>query len=266
MRYWARKIHVVATWIVGAQLVAWAATGFAFTLFDFQVVRGAGDRSPVPALDLPAVRLRPEEAAARALAVEPGSTRVQSVRLKTLDGHAVYEVALADARGELLVAAENGEAVSIDAQVASRIAIGAFRGPVAARSVERRDEDARSAFVVHLDDRRSTEVAVDAATGDITSWRNQTWRAFDTLWSIHVLGYIDRRSPAHWALRIVAFAAAIATFSGAALLLSRLRTRARSRSVKPLEKEDPHGLPRNRCSPPRLDEDPRDERRGRACS
>jgi uncharacterized membrane protein YkoI len=236
MNRWAKKIHVIATGIVGVQLVAWTMTGLAFTLFDFQVVRGVSDRAAKPSLDLASVRLDQQEAAAVARSARPGVDRVASMRLDTLDGRAVYEVTFADGRGEVIVDAVDGRTISIDTAVATRIATSAFRGPVRVRSVDRRDEDDRSTFVVHLDDARATDVVVDAATGEVTSWRNHTWRLFDTLWSVHVLGYIDRRSPAQWPLRIVALVAAIAVVSGATLLATRI---SRHRT---LEKRTNHGL------------------------
>ncbi|WP_394835044.1 PepSY domain-containing protein [Pendulispora rubella] len=210
---YTRKLHFMATAILGVQLVAWALTGFAFTLFDFRVVRGTDDRAPVVALDFASVRLRPGE-------LVPDARDVQSVRLKMLDARPVYEVSVA---GEpRLIDAADGTAVSIDEARASRIAAKAYRGDAHARGIERQDDDGKAVWVVHLDDARATDVAVDATTGDIAWWRNGTWRAFDVLWSIHVLGYVDRHSPAHWPLRIVGFLAAMAAMSGAGLLLSRL--------------------------------------------
>jgi len=214
---YTRKIHFTATAILGVQLVAWALTGFAFTLFDFRVVRGTDDRAPEVALDFASVRLRPGEIATDA-------HDVRSVRLKMLDARPVYEVVTAAGEPHL-VDATDGAAVSIDEARAARIAAKAYRGEAHARGVERTDDDGKAVWVVHLDDARATDVAVDVATGDIAWWHNETWRAFDVLWSIHVLGYVNRHSPAHWPLRIVGFLAAIAAMSGAGLLLVRLARR-----------------------------------------
>ena len=227
MNLWVGKIHVLATAIVGVQLVVWTATGFAFTLFDFSVVRGVNDRAPPPALDLASVRLGPEDAVLRSRAARPGTEPVRAIRLKPLDLRAVYEVTFADGTREALVAASDGQPVVIDLETATRIATRAYSGRAHARAVERRNEDERSTFVVHLDDPRATDVVVDAATGEVTSWKNDHWRAFDTLWSLHVFGYIDRRSPAQWPLRVVALLAAVATCSGAALLVGRVWRRVR---------------------------------------
>jgi len=226
-----RPVHVTATAIIGVQLVAWALTGFAFTLFDFRAVRGTDDRASAVLLD---PKLLPPLLAEERAGGMPRDelTAVQSVHLKMLDGRAVYEVSLAGDRSERLVDVSDGRVLTIDEPRATRIATGAFRGSVHAQSATRKDDEGRGIWVVRLDDRRSTEVAVDAATGDIAWWRNDTWRAFDTLWSIHVLGYIDRRSPAHWSLRIVGFLATVAVLSGAGLLIARLGRRLRRRSPR----------------------------------
>ena len=136
----------------------------------------------------------------------------------------------------MLVGASDGLRFSVDEEVAARIAVSNFRGRVRARGVQSQvDDDGVRSMVVRLDDERATDVAIDPETGAVTSWRNRTWRLFDALWSIHVLGYLDRRSPANWPLRVVAFAAALAASSGAALLLSRFTIRA--------HKENTDGLP-----------------------
>jgi Na+-transporting NADH:ubiquinone oxidoreductase subunit F len=217
------RVHRFATMIVGAQLVVWATTGFAFTLFDFRVVRGTDDRAPAMALDLASVRVSPAQAAAIAGASTSGN--VDALHLRMLDGRAVYEVAGA------LVDASDGSLLRIDDARAGRIATSAFRGPSTVVRVERRAEDERDVFFVHLGDARSTEIGVDATTGEVTSFRNRTYRLFDTLWSLHVLGYVDRHSPANWPLRIVGFFAAVAACSGAALLFVRLRRKRRVAAV-----------------------------------
>jgi hypothetical protein len=77
-----------------------------------------------------------------------------------------------------------------------------------------------------LDDAAHTEVFIAQKTGEIVSWRNDTWRSFDRLWSLHVFGFVDRESPRQWPLRIAASFAAIAALSGAGLLVTRLLQRA----------------------------------------
>lgn len=233
----ARKIHVIATAVVGVQLLVWTVTGLAFTLFDFGAVHGTKDRAPPLAVDLAAVRVGAEEAARVAVSRRGGAgtsvspaEAVRSVTLETLSGRPTYVVLFVDDKNGVLVDATNGVVSSgVDRDTASSIARGAHVGRPSARVVERRHEDDRDVFVVHLDDPARTDVTVDGVTGDVTAWRNRDYRVFDALWSAHVLAYVDGRSPANWPLRIVALVAVVASVSGTASLLTRLREWARAR-------------------------------------
>jgi uncharacterized membrane protein YkoI len=219
MTPWIRRIHVAATAIVGAQLVVWTVTGLAFTLFDFDAMRGTEDRAPLPELDLRRLRIPADEAAKAA----GGSctSGVRTIGIRPLAGRIVYELTCADGK-TVLLDAETGAGSTIDQSLAAGIARDAFRGPVSVRSVERKSSEGDEVFVVHLDDRRGTDVSVDASTGRITAWENRSFRRFDWLWSAHVLGYIDRKSPANWPLRIAALVAVVVSGSGAFLLGGRL--------------------------------------------
>jgi uncharacterized membrane protein YkoI len=156
--------------------------------------------------------------------------------LKTLDHRAVYEVGFegtAPAKGvrTVLVDAADGARLTVGADTAGRIAAASYRGRATVREVEGRADDGHATWVVRLEDGRATEVTVDQETGEVTAWRNRSWRLFDALWSIHVFGYLDRRSPASWPLRVASFVAALAATSGAALVVTRLARRWRRRRL-----------------------------------
>ncbi len=219
MMPWLRRIHVVATALAGAQLLVWTVTGLAFTLFDFDAMRGADDRAPPAELDVRRVRVSPDRAASAAAGA--CAAAVRSVGIHPLGDGIVYEIACGEAK-TVLIDAETGGISTIDEARAARIATDAFRRAVRVRNVERRSADGDDAFVVHLDDPRLTDVSVDAPTGRITAWQNRSFRRFDWLWSAHVLGYIDRKSPANWPLRVLALIAVAVSVSGATLLGGRL--------------------------------------------
>src|SRR5689334_8724006 len=91
------KIHVIATSIIGAQLVVWAATGFAFTLFDFRVVHGDADRAKVATLEVDSAHIPLTDVVLRAGAARPGAPHeVKTVALAMVDGRAMYSVAFTD--------------------------------------------------------------------------------------------------------------------------------------------------------------------------
>ena len=78
---------------------------------------------------------------------------------------------------------------------------------------------------VRLDDGRGTEVFVSPATGKIAAWRNNAWRRFDALWSLHVFGFVDRDNPAHLPLRIAGGLALLVSLSGAWILAAHYARR-----------------------------------------
>ena len=48
------------------------------------------------------------------------------------------------------------------------------------------------AWRVAFDDDLSTHVYVDAASGEVTSVRNDVWRRFDFFWMLHIMDYEGR--------------------------------------------------------------------------
>jgi uncharacterized iron-regulated membrane protein len=217
MRARLGRWHRLAAWIGGAQLLVWIGTGFAFSWFDFAAVRGTGDRAPPPAIEWHYVRVTPEAAA-------PGA---HTIVLRPLVDRAVYVV-----DDERLIDAADGKALSVDAALAQAIARAAHVGTTAVRAVApatASDPDiALPAWRVQLDDRAQTVVFVAQRTGEIIGWRNASWRRFDRLWSLHVLGYVSRDHPAHAAMRVVSALALAIALTGVALLLGARRRRPRA--------------------------------------
>src|SRR5262245_51834538 len=95
-----RTLHRIATLIIGAQLVMWTATGFAFSWFDFERVRGAGDRAPAPVLAATEARVSIAEA------VAAGGGAAASVELRPLLGRPTYVIKHADGTTVLVDAAD----------------------------------------------------------------------------------------------------------------------------------------------------------------
>jgi uncharacterized iron-regulated membrane protein len=230
---WARRlrrVHRAATLVVGAQLLIWTFTGVAFSWFDFQAVRGAGDRAPAPSLPLDEVHLGAPQAVAAARPLR-GARAVTAVELHARAGHPVWTIGFAGA-DEVVVDARDGAVLPAlsDAEAAA-IAVAAFARPVGVAETRRVHDPPDlegDAVRVRLDDPRATEVYVSPSTGAILSWRNRVWRAFDRLWSLHVMGWVSRDNPAHGPMRIAAALAFLAALSGAALWLA---TRRRRRTV-----------------------------------
>lgn len=232
-----RRAHVVLTGIVGVPILVWTITGFAFTCFDFDEVRGARDRAP--AAEIGGVSVGTNEAIARARQVAGAGARVVQVRTRTLARRAVHLVEI-EGHDPVVVDAGDATIVRIDERTAGEIATSAFRGgaPVAETRPVSGDEDLHDpAWRVRLGDARHTDVFVSRTTGDVVAWRNDAWRRFDTLWSIHVFGFVSRDNPAHWPLRLFASlmlaGAASGVLSWSAMLARRTRRRRNRAGAAP---------------------------------
>jgi len=219
-----RKLHRIATLIIGAQLVIWTVTGFAFSWFDFERVRGASDRAPAPELATAEAKVGIAEAVAAA------GGRAVSVELRPLLGRATWLVKRADGSVARVDAADGKVLPPLDEAQARAVALAAHRGSVGIRAVDSLpsapDLD-EPVFRVRLDDARQTEVFVSPSTGAVLAWRNADWRSFDRLWSLHVLGWAKRDNPAHPAMRVAGALAVTVSLSGVGLLLASLRRRRR---------------------------------------
>lgn len=231
-----RNGHLWIAALIGIPILMWTVTGFLFTCFDFEAVRGAPDRAP--AEEIPEARVDVGAAVLEARRVAPGA-RVVQVRTRALLGRAVHVVELAAPHAPIVVDGDGAVRGEVSLDEARRIATSEFVGGAAAEGVELvlSESDApevpRPAYRVRLADPRHTEVFVSQTTGEIVAWRNDTWRWFDRLWSLHVFGFVSRATPAHWALRIAGALAALAAATGVGLLVKVLaRTFARMRSAK----------------------------------
>jgi hypothetical protein len=222
-----RRLHRAATLIIGAQLVVWTVTGVAFSWFDFSVVRSERERRPPPELRAGAAKISAADAIARA----PAGRAVAAAELRPLGAGAVWEISFTDGGEPLLVDAGDGRGRAPgDAAEAEAIARAAFAGSAAPAGVDRivAAADApdlpRPIFRVRFADARATELFV-TPTGRVAAFRNSSWRWFDRLWSLHVLGYVNRDHPSHAAMRVVAALALLAVASGAALFVASRRRR-----------------------------------------
>lgn len=220
-----RQIHRLATLVVGAQLLVWTLTGVAFSWFDFDAVRGRRDRAAPAPMVLDGLKIEVGEAIARARA-SAGAGAVATVELRSLFGRPVWAVGLAGGKTVLVDGRDGAIRPPVSADEAGRLARAASAAapPVATvEAVSAAPDIDRPAWRVRLADARRTDVFVAIDDGAVLGWHNDHWRWFDRLWSLHVLGYVNRDNPAHVAMRILAALAALVAVSGALLLSSRRR-------------------------------------------
>jgi hypothetical protein len=221
MQRLARRLHYTLSALAGGFLVMWAVTGFAFTCFDFQAVRGARDRAASALLGPDAVAAVP--------ALARLGVPIRSAKLSSFLGEPLLVVE-PEAGPTLVVDAVTGAPRrAFDESDAARLATAMHVEHPAVLAVERIEREGQEAWVdppafrVRLADARGTEVFVSAKSGEILAWRNVWWRRFDALFSLHTFGFVSRESPAQWPLRLAGFVALLACASGVHVLFFRLR-------------------------------------------
>ncbi len=212
-----------------AQLALWTASGLFFALAPLAEVRGEDRRreQPAPAIDWDQVKAPPRSTVQGA----------HQVTLRVVEGRPTYVVVTDDSQH--LVDAESGKPVVVDEQMAARIARRDQQGQPPVRAVthisaaplEYRGKPL-PAFRVDLDDGRNTHVYVGVNSATVTARRNDLWRTFDFMWSLHIMDYGQRDDFNHPLLVAFASLGVITVLSGGVIWLVRLRRRWKRRPAR----------------------------------
>src|SRR5581483_215596 len=168
-----RRTHRIATLVVGLQLLVWTATGFAFSWFDFDAVRGAGDRAAPAALDPAAAKLSAADAVARARTL-PNNDKslLTAVELRERLGRASWIVRFAQSDPIIVDALDGSIAAPLSPEQAAEAARAAHREHPPLVEVARITEPRAApdldvpVYRVRLADRRATDVFIAPATGE----------------------------------------------------------------------------------------------------
>ena len=72
-------------------------------------------------------------------------------------------------------------------------------------------------YRVRVEKPKSGVVYIDPTTGDIMAIRTTLWRAWDFLWSLHIMDYRERDDFSHWLIRIFAALSVMTVISGIVL-------------------------------------------------
>jgi len=72
-------------------------------------------------------------------------------------------------------------------------------------------------YRVRVEKPESGVVYIDPTTGDIMAIRTKLWRAWDFLWSLHIMDYRERDDFSHWLIRIFAALSVLTVVSGIVL-------------------------------------------------
>lgn len=195
-----RRIHKWMGLILGVQFVIWALSGSVMALLDMEKVGGhLPSTADAPALDAA------DYAAVASLA---SGTGVSGVTLRSLGSQPIYEFHTAD--GVRLFDAATGAPVTIDAEVARRIAAHANDARITgARRLPKPNLESRDfagpVWRVDFADEENNSAYVSADTGRFLIMRGDTWRTWDFFWMLHNMDYLNRTSFNHPLIVFVAF-------------------------------------------------------------
>ena len=233
----SRGIHRWLGFVIGLQILLWTVSGAFFAWNHIGSVRGEQFRREHPAVDLRLFDL----VSADELLREP-LFPVIAMNLRLMATIPVYEFELEPEPGKTvfeLYDARNGELISPISKLKARaIALHDFNERTGIKSIRLIEEPIPAeyrrgplpAWRIEFDHDSGTTIYVAANTGRITARRNHQWRAFDFLWMLHTMDFVNRDNFNHWVIKLVALLAVATVLSG---YLLGFRTRRRRRKHQP---------------------------------
>jgi uncharacterized iron-regulated membrane protein len=234
-----RKVHRWLGVLVAAQVVAWMVSGFYFSLFPIEEIRGEHLTRPAPTIE-------PGQLAAAAPFTAIGDTltaalgpgwRLDTLELQPLGGRLVWR-AVGEAGGQPFrrLLPEDGSAVlpPLSAEDAARRAAEQLRAPAEPVHTEwigagEGGHDLRGragpAWKVSFARPEAVDLYLDPWTGEVAARRTDRWRLFDFLWMLHIMDYGGRENFNHPLLQAAAVAGLLVALSGFAYWLATRRRR-----------------------------------------
>ena len=243
-----RLFYAAHRWLSAAalaQLVVWVCSGLFFAAFPIETVHGEHaeinrNLDADDAAGLVSAATTISVATSEGFAVEALELRRRPEGPVWIARGPHHQALRFDARNGALAPVERAEAEAVaraDQRETPAVVDAVFieRDP----PIEYRDKPL-PAWRVQLADTRGTIVWVDARTADVTARRNDLWRWYDFLWSLHIMDYRGRESFHHPLIIAAALLAAFAVSSGAALWLLRIARRFRrpSRALRSTTAKD----------------------------
>lgn len=230
-----RFLYLAHRWISLAallQLAAWTVSGTFFAIVPFARVRGASvagaHQSVIPDPEVVSVKTVMATLAARGIVPT-------SIELRATPDGVFYLLRAGDDRARL--DARTGGERPVDRAEAEAIARRDQPGAPTVRNallissnaaIEYRERPL-PAWRVALSDAAGTVIYVDAISGDVTARRNDLWRTYDFLWSLHIMNYGDRDRFDHPLLAGFGFLGVFTVLSGATLWIVRMSRAVRRR-------------------------------------
>jgi uncharacterized iron-regulated membrane protein len=213
------KWHIWLGWVIGLPFLMWCVTGLVMVARPIEEVRGEALQAAPAALPAGNYSLPPmDEPIVHAELVQQPIGPVWIVTT-TKGGRYRY-----DARGGWIVS-------PLDKSDARVLAQAAYRGQGKLETVTYFPGDSAPAdlrrpvasWQAHFSD--GTNLYFAASTGEVLALRTGWWRAYDLMWSLHIMNLRDRDNPHHPLIIVFAVLGILGALLGCTLLFRRRKAR-----------------------------------------
>lgn len=208
-----RVLHKWIGLIIGIQLLLWTLSGAMMAILPMDKVAGADVRE---SLEVPLVTASDNWPAVRR---QVGNSPITAISLRQMQERPVFEIRTA--QGLLLFDAATANPIAVDARLARDIASAAYPGEPRIRSVEALRqltlpvrEHQLPIWRIDFADDENSSFYVSGSTGALLERRNDTWRAWDFFWMLHIMDYANRTSFNHPVIWLFGFAAVWLAITG----------------------------------------------------
>lgn len=233
------KIHRWLALLLVVPMLFWFVSGLFFAAMPIEKVRSEHVIAEPP----PAPVALAEAGAGLQRLAELGISSAEKVELRQMLGRPVALVTGEEKRPRLYDLTSGALVSPIPARLAAQIAERGHSAGARAKNVSWVDKEspeyrgALPAWRVDFEDGANRSFYVAADTGLVTARRSSLWRAYDFLWSLHILDFHDHEDFNTPLLTIAAALGLVIIVTGIVLFPSRLgytawRQRRRSRKAK----------------------------------
>jgi len=221
-----RKAHRWLGLIVSIQLLMWTASGLFFSIPDITDVRGEQYLSQTHSININ--QLARENIVPISAIIDTAKINLEAnetVLLKHRAGRLIYQVEKNAPEKKLIFDALTGQpmtyitptealAIVVDRTELSPTEAVLINEPKTGSEFRGRD---LPLYKVTVTKPKKGIVYVDPVTGEIAAIRTKLWRAWDFLWSLHIMDYQERDDFSQWLLRLFSALGVLTVLSGIVL-------------------------------------------------
>ena len=218
-----RKAHRWLGLIVSIQLLMWTASGLFFSIPDITDVRGEQYLSQTHSLNIN--QLAREKIVPISAIIDTAKINLEAnetVLLKHRAGRLIYQVEKNAPEKKLIFDALTGQPMTYItptealAIVVDRTELSPTEAVLINESKTGSEFRGRDLplYKVTVTKPKKGIVYVDPVTGEIAAIRTKLWRAWDFLWSLHIMDYQERDDFSQWLLRLFSALGVLTVLSG----------------------------------------------------